>query len=98
MYRFNYIKDFNNVNKDLRQLGYIAQEVKDIFPKAVSSQSFNNNDISISDLLSIDITQINYSLYGAVKKLIEMNEDKERRINRLEGLLSIDDMTSNISL
>jgi hypothetical protein len=110
LYRFNYINGFNNVNRDLRQLGFIAQEVKDIFPKAVSSQSFNNNDVSISDLLSIDITQINYSLYGAVKKLIEMNEDKEGRINsllemndynefhikRLETLLNID--TSNLSL
>jgi len=110
LYRFNYIKDFNNVNKDLRQLGFIAQEVQDIFPKAVSSQSFNNTDVSIPDLLSIDITQINYSLYGAVKKLIElsenkedclnklieMNEDKKKRIKRLKTLLNID--TSNISI
>ena len=83
LYRFNYVDGFNNINKDLRQLGYIAQEVKDVFPKAVSSQSYNNNYINIPDLLSIDITQINYSLYGAVKKLIEMNEDKEVRIKRL---------------
>jgi len=98
LYRFNYINGFNNVNKDLRQLGYIAQEVQDIFPKAVSSYNFDNKDVSIPDLLSIDITQINYSLYGAVKKLIEMNEDKERRINKLESLLNIYNNTSNLSI
>jgi hypothetical protein len=112
LYRFNYINGFNNVNKDLRQLGYIAQEVQDIFPKAVSSYNFDNKDISIPDLLSIDITQINYSLYGAVKKLIAIDKDKENRINklieinednevyikRLETLLNIDIDTSNLSI
>jgi hypothetical protein len=100
LYRFNYINGFNNINKDLRQLGYIAQEVNEIFPKAVTSQSFNNNEIDIPDLLTIDISQINYSLYGAVKKLMEMNYDKDRRIKRLETLLNIEDVstTSNISL
>jgi hypothetical protein len=29
-------------------------------------------------MLSIDITQINYSLYGAVKKLIEMYNEKKK--------------------
>jgi len=96
LFRFNYIKEFNNNNKDIRQLGFIAQEVNEIFPKAVSSYDFNNGDLSIPNLLSIDITQINYSLYGAVKKLIMMNEDTDFRIKRLETLLNID--TCNISI
>ena len=101
LYRFNYVEGFNNVNKDIKQLGFIAQEVNEFFPKAVSSYNFNNNDLFIPDLLSIDITQINYSLYGAVKKLIKQNEDKGRRIKRLETLLNIEDEpidTSNIAL
>jgi hypothetical protein len=88
LYRFNYIKGFNNVNKDIKQLGYIAQEVKEIFPKAVSSHHFNNNDISIPNLLSIDITQINYTLYGAVKKLIEDDDNQESRIKKIELILN----------
>jgi len=40
-------------------------------------------------MLSIDIGQINYALYGAVKKLIKMNNDKELRLKRLEDLLNI---------
>ena len=91
LYRFNYIKDFNNINKDLRQLGYIAQEVQGIFPKAVSTEQFNNNNLSVPDLLTIDITQINYSLYGTVKKLMEMYNDIENQISIVENLLNIDD-------
>jgi len=109
LYRFSYIKELNNINKDLKQLGYIAQEVKDIFPKAVSSQEFYNENLSISDMLSIDVTQINYSLYGAVKKLMEMYSDKKERLQKLKYLLNISDSyaidtsnlldtTSNISI
>ena len=90
LYRFNYIKELNNINKDNKQLGYIAQEVKDIFPKAVSTQLFYNNSLSISDLLSIDISQINYSLHGAVKKLIEIYKNIEKRVDALEKLLNIE--------
>ena len=96
LYRFNYIKDFNNINKDLTQLGYIAQEVNEIFPKAVTTQHFNNDNLSVPDLLTIDITQINYSLYGTVKKLIEMYSDIEKQITMLEKLLNINTSTSNI--
>jgi hypothetical protein len=97
LYRFNYIKELNNINKDLKQLGYIAQDVEDIFPKAVSTQPFYNNSLSIPDLLSIDISQINYSLYGTVKKLIEIDKNKEARIKKMEYLLNIDTPpTSNI--
>jgi len=95
------------VNPDKTQLGFIAQEVSDIFPKSISSQEYYSNTLNIPDLLSINITQINYSLYGAVKKLIEINIEKDIRIitlnNRikiLKNLLNItyDAYTSNIVL
>ena len=98
MYRFSYIKELNNINKDLNQLGYIAQEVKDIYPKAVSTQEFYNENLSISDMLSIDVTQINYSLYGAVKKLIEMYNDIEKQISILENILNIDKKIINVPI
>ena len=94
--RFNYIKGFNTVNRDITQLGFIAQEVYDIFPKAISTNGYYSDTLIIPDLLSIDVTQINYTLYGAVKKLMEINKDKEMRLKRLEGLLNISIDTSNI--
>jgi hypothetical protein len=99
LYRFSYIKELHNINKDLKQLGYIAQEVKDIFPKAVSSQEFHNEELSITDMLSIDITQINYSLHGAIKKLIEMYDDIDKKISILENIYNSNTSnTSNIVL
>ena len=97
LYRFNYIAELKNINKDLKQLGYIAQEVQDIFPKAVSMQEFRNDNLSIPDMLSIDIAQINYSLYGAVKKLIDMCNNKKTRLKNL-GYILKNNTTSNIAI
>ena len=101
--RFNYIDGFNTVSRDRAQLGFIAQEVKDIFPKSISTQGYYSDSLNIPDLLSIDISQINYSLYGAVKKLIELNkEDKEKlasldnRIKTITNFLNISLDTSDI--
>jgi hypothetical protein len=47
-------------------------------------------------MLSIDVTQINYSLYGAVKKLIELYNNKLERLKKLKLILNIDSDTSNI--
>jgi hypothetical protein len=95
--RFNYIKGFNTVNRDITQLGFIAQEVNDIFPKAITSQAYYSDVLSIPDLLSIDVSQINYSLYGAVKKLIEINNNKELRLKKLECLLNVESCSSSDS-
>ena len=81
--RFNYIDGFNTLNKDKMQLGFIAQEVYDVFPKSIS-QGYYSDTLNIPDLLSIDVSQINYSLYGAVKKLIEINNEKDRRLKSLK--------------
>jgi hypothetical protein len=88
--RFNYINGFNTVNRDITQLGFIAQEVKEIFPKSVFENIYINDTINISDLHSIDITQINYSLYGTVKKLIEIINEDEEKIKKIESFLNID--------
>ena len=97
LYRFNYISELNNINKDLKQLGYIAQEVNELFPKSVSSQTLYNNSLSISDLLSIDLTQINYTLFGSVKRLIQLINDKMQRLEKLENIIN-NSTTSNLLL
>ena len=45
--------------------------------------------MSLEDLLSIDLSQINYTLYGAVKRLMEKGEVVERRIERMERMLGV---------
>ena len=96
--RFNYIEGFNTVNRDNKQLGFIAQEVNDIFPKAISSQGYYSDTLSIPDLLSIDISQINYSLYGAVKKLIEINNEKDISLKALDYQLKTLEYNLNITI
>ena len=96
--RFNYIKEFKTGNQDTNQLGFIAQEIKDIFPKSVFTNSYNSDELNIPDMHSIDMGQINYTLFGTVKKLMEINYDEEMRLKRLEDLLNIDPNTSNIEV
>jgi hypothetical protein len=96
--RFNYIDGFNTVSRDNKQLGFIAQEVYDIFPKAISSHEYNTDTLSIPDLLSIDVSQINYSLYGAVKKLIKINEEDEKELSSFDNRIKTIKTILNIAM
>ena len=79
MYRFNFKANTVN-NNDFNQLGFIAQEVRNFFPKAVEVNMIQDNNGIIPDLLTLNITQIKYTLYGAVKYLLEKIEKLERNL------------------
>ena len=87
--RFSYKEGYNRVNRDRVQLGFIAQEVRDIFPKAITAREYKGEFMSLEDMLSIDLSQINYTLYGTVKRLMEKGEVVERRIERMERMLEV---------
>lgn len=92
LYRYNYINEFDSSSKDINKLGYIAQEVKKHFPKGVIKKKHRLIDNrEIPDLLTIDVDQINLTLYGAVKQLIKVVEKQSKRIKALETLLNIED-------
>jgi hypothetical protein len=92
LYRFNLIDSFETSSKDKNKLGYIAQEVKKHFPKATTREKRRLNDNrEIPDLLSVDVEQVNLTLYGAVKQLIKIVEKQNKRIKTLETLLNIED-------
>ena len=63
--------------------------MREIFPKAVTEGEYKNGRIRIEDMLSIDVTQINYTLYGAVKGLMEKYRDRKERLERLERELGV---------
>ena len=63
--------------------------MRDIFPKAITAREYKGEFMSLEDLLSIDLSQINYTLYGAVKRLMEKGEVVERRIERIERMLEV---------
>ena len=65
-----YINEYNV--EDVHNLGFIAQQVETINPKAVKTK--NNEELSIADFKSVDKDQLLMSLFGAVKKLQEKVE------------------------
>ena len=70
MQRYNYIKGFKNELPDKTQLGFISQQVKQHFPKSVSRNKIKFDDNrEIPDLSTINIDQVNFTLFGAVKYL-----------------------------
>lgn len=78
LYRFSYKKGFNNT-EDKHQLGFIAQEVKEYYPKSVIET--NKTIKNIDNILKLDVSQINYSLFGAVKHCMEEVENIEKTLN-----------------
>ena len=81
LYRFNYKPILNNT-RDNNQLGFIAQEVEGIFPKSVKRNKMilNNQE---HEVLALDVTQINYTLFGAVKYLAEKVEALKQKVNNI---------------
>jgi hypothetical protein len=93
LYRFNYIDGFKKgTQRDKTQLGFVAQQVQQHFPKSVSREKTRFEDKrEIPDLATLNIDQINLSLFGAVKQLIRVVEKQSKRIKKLEELLNIVD-------
>jgi hypothetical protein len=90
LYRFNFKNNVVNTN-DYNQLGFIAQEVQSVYPKAVEVNMIKDKTGEIPDLLSLNTTQIDYTLYGAVKELI-------KKVEILEKKLEENDISSNMML
>lgn len=82
LYSFNFKDNCVNTN-DKNQLGFIAQEVQQVYPKAVEvSRMLLNTNETINDVLTLNTTQIDYTLYGAVKYLIEKVEILEQKLEK----------------
>jgi hypothetical protein len=96
LYNFNFKENYVNTN-DRNQLGFIAQEVQEVYPKAVIVKP----DEKIEELLTVNTTQIKYTLYGAVRSLIEKVERIEERVDKLYKLaipdVEIKEITSKIT-
>jgi hypothetical protein len=93
LYRFNYINGFNKgTQHDKTQLGFIAQQVQQHYPKSVlRNKSRIEDKREIPDLASVSADQINFTLFGAVKQLMKVVEKQSKRIKKLEEQLGIID-------
>jgi hypothetical protein len=91
LYRFNYKNAFGNgTHRDRTQLGFVAQQVNQYYPKSITRGKRKLDDNrEVPDLASIDVSQVNFTLFGAVKQLIRMVEKQSNRIKKLEEMLNI---------
>jgi hypothetical protein len=79
---------YNEVQvKDRTKIGWIAQDVQQVFPKGVtqapmtfSPTGLSADNIVIEDCLSLDADQIYATLYGAVQELIKRLEVLESKV------------------
>jgi len=70
LYKFNYAKKFTKT-RTKTQFGFVAQEVQKYYPKAVQEKEIQVKDgLTINNLLTVDVTQLNYTLYGAIKHYV----------------------------
>jgi len=75
---------------DRNVVGWIAQDVADVFPKAVNLKPFTQVDGTVlEDCLSLNETMINRTLYGAVQKLIQENETLKSEIEAIKTHLGL---------
>lgn len=72
----------NHSVEDKHRIGWIAQEVEQIIPKAITTKK--NEKYGIDDFKSLDADQIYASMYGCIKKLIEKVEKLETFISQLD--------------
>ena len=80
---------------DRTKLGWIADEVENIYPKAVSKK----NAYNLNDCKTLNIDQIIASIYGCSQKIIQNYENKDIDILDLENKLnSIENFIKNLDL
>ena len=83
-FKWNFPTESNVVPDDKHSLGFIAQEVKTVFPNAVSE----SNSYGYSDFLSLNTDQILKAMYGALKQTMADKEALEQSLSSLEQRLA----------
>lgn len=81
--------------KDRTKIGWIAQDVQSVFPKAVESTRFVYSSVqdnmgavtseeAIEDCLTLNSDQIYAAMFGAIQKLMQKVEQLESKVSQLE--------------
>jgi hypothetical protein len=73
----------DGVINDRRVLGWIAQDVEQVFPKSVTKREMHG----FEDCRDLNVDEINKSHYGATQKLIQKVETLEQENTQLKSLL-----------
>lgn len=74
---------FNSI-RDRHKLGWIAQDVQEIFPKAITVM---DQSYGLSNVLNLNVDQIYAMMYGTIKHLITLVESQKVEIDQLKERL-----------
>lgn len=81
--RFEWGQAMSETTNDKKVLGFIADEVENIFPKSIKhTQAFGYDDLK-----TLNSDQIYIAMFGALQKVIQDKENLEQRIARLESII-----------
>ena len=80
-FKWNFPTESNVVTEDEHSLGFIAQDIKAVFPNAVSE----SDSYGYTDFLSLNTDQILKTMYGALKQTMADKEALEARVTALEA-------------
>jgi hypothetical protein len=83
-FKWNFPVESNVSVDDKHSLGFIAQDVKAVFPNAV----FESNSYGFTDFLSLNTDQILKAMYGALRQTMADKESLEKRLAALESRLA----------
>ena len=83
-FKWNFPAESNVTVDDNHSLGFIAQDVKKVFPNAVSE----TNSYGFTDFLSLNTDQILKAMYGALRQTMADKESLEQRLAALESKLA----------
>jgi hypothetical protein len=84
--RYTYDLSYANIYKikDHSVVGWIAQDVEKVFPKAVTITDYDSNT-QLSNFYGLDVDQIYKTMYGALHKVIEDKERLEAEVQEAKG-------------
>jgi len=78
---FNYKADNPlDLPSDKEEIGFVAQEVQEIFPEAVN--------VNTSGYLDLNLNAVNMAFVNAIKELKAANDDLQEQVNELESRLA----------
>jgi hypothetical protein len=93
--RFTYIPEYAQGKQDKTQLGFIAQEVQEIFPKAIFPIYDYNLD---RDVLHLNLHQVFMAQYGATQRLMSTIQTQTNTMSTLFSTVeSLQQQVSTIS-
>jgi hypothetical protein len=75
---YKWIPEIANVVEDKAMLGWIAQEVEEYFPKAVSKSA----EYGLSDFRTLNADQMYKVMYGALQKVMILNGDLANTVSQ----------------